>query len=578
MNEEELRRSIAQLLDGRLSQEDRSAMESAIVDNVDFQRIYLNVMQVHASLAWQRRWSVNNPVRVCNTNSAELPRRRANRLALCGLVATAAATLLFLSVREIDRSRDSNPSAVVADSSKSILDPVIRKASLEAELPLDESVVGVLSDVSNVVWSAGSDHPVDRTLQKGWLRFNSGIIKIDFFGGARLIVRGPAELQLRSSSEALLRSGEATCYVGELGRGFRLLTGDSEVIDLGTSFGMRVVPNQSPEVHVFEGKIAIRHSSTPEPTELNEHSAVRLDSDQLSPVTYSKKRFPAFEDFKAEQSLHSQHQYVSWKASTKKLSLDPSVLVHYTFEDQRHQDIEVLNQAKSKTTGSPGAIVGATWGEGRWPNKAGLHFRDRSDRVLFRVPGEFESLTFLIWARIDALMGERTALLMSENPTRWVLSGSMKPSELHETVARQDSVSVKTSRWILDRAGRPSFNLAFDDPRPATFQWDAYTSKDSIAKRSDWGQWSCIAMTFHASDQAVIHYVNGKPIQSLTIERAETLLLQCMELGNLTRPRNSNQGVDNFRFYGVIDEVLIAKRAFTEQEISAIYESGNNSR
>lgn len=66
--------------------------------------------------------------------------------------------------------------------------------------------------------------------------------------------------------------------------------------------------------------------------------------------------------------------------------------------------------------------------------------------------------------------------------------------------------------------------------------------------------------------------------RSLVVSSALSLTPCLTQEPSPFKPSDTKQGVDNFRFYGVIDEVLIARRAFAEQEIAAIYETGNNSR
>ncbi|MCM2374766.1 LamG domain-containing protein [Aporhodopirellula aestuarii] len=557
-----------------MSAEEGSAMESAMDENAEFQRLYCDAIRMHASLAWPRRWSITGSVTRVNSGETTGRRRDRKQIVLLAVVASVAASIMIATALHTQRpANDGRLSAVAANSDARINEP-----GLQIDSPARANFVGVLSNTANVAWKAEATRAVGTPLRPGWLRFDSGMIQVDFFGGARLIVRGPAEIQLRSSSEALLRSGEATCFVGELGRGFRLLTGESEVVDLGTSFGMRVVPNQRPEVHVFEGKIAIRQNPQSDPVELTEELAVRLDSKKLSPVEYAKKQFPGYQDLQNERASKSQQRYDTWKLNAAKLSLDPSVLVHYTFEDQQDGDIEVLNRAKSKSVGSSGAIMGATWGEGRWPSKTGLHYRDRNDRMLFKVPGKHDSITFLIWARVDALMGQRTALLLSEHPGRWILNGSMPGHELHEAIARHADAPAKMCRWTLETHGRPTLNLAFEGRIAESHQWDSYIAPPSVAKKSDWGRWSCLAVTYDTINKMVVHYHNGLPIHTTPLARPEPLLLQCMELGNLSVPTERPHSNVDYRFYGVIDEVLIAKRALTEREIAAIYETGNNAQ
>ena len=65
-----------------------------------------------------------------------------------------------------------------------------------------------------------------------------------------------------------------------------------------------------------------------------------------------------------------------------------------------------------------GAIVGAKRVAGRWPNKGAIEFKRPGDRVRVDIPGEFESLTFACWVKIDSLDGRVRPVQRSSNSPR----------------------------------------------------------------------------------------------------------------------------------------------------------------
>jgi hypothetical protein len=74
----------------------------------------------------------------------------------------------------------------------------------------------------------------------------SGIAQIEFYQGARVLIEGPAELQLVSSGEATCTRGKLSANVPPQAKGFRINTPKGTIVDLGTEFGLDVSDAQAP--------------------------------------------------------------------------------------------------------------------------------------------------------------------------------------------------------------------------------------------------------------------------------------------------------------------------------------------
>lgn len=83
----------------------------------------------------------------------------------------------------------------------------------------------------------------------------SGLAEIHFRKGAKLILEGPADLEIRGREWAWLHRGRASVEISDKARGFVLETIRGRVMDLGTAFGMFVNPLGDVEVQVFEGRV-----------------------------------------------------------------------------------------------------------------------------------------------------------------------------------------------------------------------------------------------------------------------------------------------------------------------------------
>lgn len=98
---------------------------------------------------------------------------------------------------------------------------------------------------------------VGARLLPGRLRLAEGQALVEFDSGARVLVQGPAVLDLQSAMAAQLLSGQVTVEAPARARGFTIETLAAKVIDLGTAFGLSVEPSGANELHVLEGIVEL---------------------------------------------------------------------------------------------------------------------------------------------------------------------------------------------------------------------------------------------------------------------------------------------------------------------------------
>ena len=82
-----------------------------------------------------------------------------------------------------------------------------------------------------------------------------GVVELKFRNEVRAVVQAPADLTLRAGNALELTKGTGWFHVPEKARGFRVDTPELEVVDLGTTFGVRSDAGLGDEVHVFQGKV-----------------------------------------------------------------------------------------------------------------------------------------------------------------------------------------------------------------------------------------------------------------------------------------------------------------------------------
>src|SRR6185437_9610804 len=113
--------------------------------------------------------------------------------------------------------------------------------------------VATLTRGTSVVWEGDTNVvEIGSALTSRWLHLKSGAVQIEFYSGARVILEGPASLQLLSQGEARLEYGKLSARVPEPAHGFKVHTPEGIVTDLGTEFGLNFQKAQPVQLEVFE--------------------------------------------------------------------------------------------------------------------------------------------------------------------------------------------------------------------------------------------------------------------------------------------------------------------------------------
>jgi hypothetical protein len=88
------------------------------------------------------------------------------------------------------------------------------------------------------------------------------------------------------------------------------------------------------------------------------------------------------------------------------------------------------------------------------------------------------------------------------------------------------------------------------------------------------GAWTLLASVVDGARREVVHYVNGREVarRSATMESPFTLTRLC--LGNMSSTDAEAQAGIRYGFFGRMDEVMVANRGFSAEEIARLYESG----
>jgi len=139
---------------------------------------------------------------------------------------------------------------------------------------------------------------VGERLQKSELKIDAGELDVRLDSGVTLSLEGPFHAQFQNSGAMRLFHGTMSAEVAEKGKGFTVLTATSEVVDLGTRFGISAKADGETDVVVFEGEVKLRRNNSPTKAEkwttLKSGEAVRVakqkEMQRLARVRLSKNK------------------------------------------------------------------------------------------------------------------------------------------------------------------------------------------------------------------------------------------------------------------------------------------------
>lgn len=397
---------------------------------------------------------------------------------------------------------------------------------------------------------------VGDALRPGSVSIKSGFAQIEFFCGATLVVEGPAEFELKSSNLARVKSGRLRAQVPPAARGFSIEVDDMKVVDLGTEFGLSV-SEEGADVQVFDGEVEV---FAPERTKqlLTAGQAVKRDREGKFEVAESTpNQFLDIASLKTRSDGQQAARYQKWKEHSDKLRQDSRLIAYYSFDEQGSWERKLFSSLEPDNRELDGAIVGARRVEGRWPAKSGLEFKRPGDRVRVNIPGEYGSLTFACWVRIDSL-------------DRW-----------YNSLFLTDNYNQGEPHWQILDTGQLFFSVRHK-PDNATGESLKAPSHHVVTSAPFWkpslsGRWLHLATTYDAINAKTTHYLNGKVIHEETIPtelHVETTRIGGASICNWSIPIKPDAEYAVRNLNGSMDEFIIFSDALGKEEIQEIYENG----
>jgi len=366
--------------------------------------------------------------------------------------------------------------------------------------------VAVVTQSYDTQWSGDTRLQVGSSVSPGRVVLKSGHAQFEFYHGAVVVVEGPADLEFINASTMRCINGRLRAFIPPPAEGFTVLSAQFELVDLGTEFVLDVAKDGSSSVHVLDGEVELykpdsNRSAASRHGIKEQNGATVSVSGEVSNADVRHDKFLSSNDLRSLSTERDALNYKRWSRHSDKLKSDPRVIAHYDF--QPSSTSTRLLQGNEADNSLDGAVVGCTWAQGRWSNKRSLDYKHPGDRVRLHIPGEYQSLTYSAWVRLDRLF------------ISLVLTNGYDVGEAHWQV-RQDGrmlLGVKT----------PAGHVAYDSEPVLTIK--------------DLGHWIHLVTVYDSNSQAVTHYIDGKQVGQSTIKTTGfPLTFGNMEIGNWGTP------------------------------------------
>ncbi len=240
-------------------------------------------------------------------------------------------------------------------------------ASGESEAPV--AMLGISEDA---VWTGGK---AGKELRPGKMVLKSGIVRIDFYSGARAWLEGPAEFRLVSAMEMHLAGGRVKVKVVPAAQGFTVTTPELLAKDIGTEFGVMAEGAERNEVHVFSGRVEVGlPGAASEISTIGGGDGLKLSGGKLVPIAADLSAFPDPEQISKQQQSDYRRAHSAMVASRDGLSSAEETLLHYVFP--KAAEGTVPNAAAGADAETDGTIIGGHRGldagreQARWSSTA----------------------------------------------------------------------------------------------------------------------------------------------------------------------------------------------------------------
>lgn len=540
-NVQETIRLVGLMLEQEISADQFQRLNDLLHQDVDARRVYIQSIHMDQqlpALVLQHYVDQSSVTRLPGRDSWHL------RWAI-GLVVLAATVLIMVGWQAFTTTDD-----------HSLGPPFLTAAEGEETLETIDPNVAVVTAAIDVDWADNQSFSPGDGAAPGVIKIESGVLRLEFYCGAAVLLEGPAEFELISSTVAVLSAGRLRAHVPPEARGFTILAPQVKLVDQGTEFGVVALDSGATQVHVFDGLVELypgadaRHpdrspvlSLDGSAQQLSTGQGVMLSADGKQQVIAVKTddfvSFRQFSQMVADATQQRHQTWLQWKHSFRK---DPRIYAWFDFDPDRIS-LRRIHGLTPESDPLGGTLVGCRKADGRWPGESSLEFKHPGDRVRVFLPGELEAMTAMAWVRIDSLDRPFNGLLMSD------ASGPGRP---HWQINKRGQMILS----IRDRQGPENYKSA------------------PVIDELMLGRWIHLATVYDPDQGFVKHYINGDLAGNHSILRPVTFHFGNTEIGNWRNLRETTRTPIRV-LNGRVDELILFRTAVSADEIRRIHEFGS---
>ena len=447
-----------------------------------------------------------------------------------------------------------------------------KQQTLAEKVEQKGEIVGQITGMVDCKWDAPKTIPTKnaRVLLGQTYTLASGVMEITYDTGAKVILQGPGSYEVESKNGGFLSVGKLTARLKKKeGLGarseertvatstlliphslFAVRTPTAVVTDLGTEFGVEVDNRGGTQSYVFRGRVLVQPTAckgkTSQAIQLDENQSVQIDSSERGSVVRDRvdpTKFIRAIGGGKPLAEPKRTRFENWLTYSRKLRLDPSLVVYYSME--RHdQGTSILPNQSPLGSEMDGKVVNAEWVEGRLPGKLALYFRGPGSGDTVTIPHQerfqfagpfsvavwFKSDAFSVWWQTLIAKGNNSWRFQRHEATRYLCF---------------DADCFDDGKQNLPR----TFSRTEVDDRQWHFAVGVYEPAGNVAKRRLYidGQSEAV------NDVALPLQQNGR----------------CVSIG-------CNPSSPGREFHGFVDEVAIFSRALSAEEIAQWFQTGSS--
>lgn len=535
---EDIHRWIDAALDGSISPEDFVQLQEVLKSDPEAFEHFYGQSEIHGRLEWglgQARQS--DPLKP-KSGAVHIPIRHARQNPYLAWTLGAAAIVLLLALVTGLLYLSNNPGSVTEEQATAPSPP----ANDQVALPPGSSVAR-LTIAQETRWH-GDQIREGAWLAPGMLKLLSGSAEITFDSGARIILRGPADLKLIDSHSAKLVGGQCVTHIPNQAAGFELITPSSVFDDPDSSFSVAVDSNGHTEVRNLYGILEAGPRS-------NKRLARTLGKNEAARITKS--------EILHQEDLRLLSGDVEKELPPSTLSV-PSDYVHWSFDRTTATPISGSGSfpggpfpAKVELIHGAPSHARVELTDGKFGKAAYLDGQGAVLSTAFPgIPGS-QARTVAFWVRIPPGAGDRNAysIVSWGNPQKaggkWQIAWNKE----------SDQSARRASKGAIRTEFNKGFVIGSTDLRD--------------------GKWHHVVSVFlggRSEDVAakVRHYVDGRlePVSGFANQIIDTRLAEPGSIPTYVG-RRMEGGSPISSFKGTIDELYIFPSALTPGQIEELY-------